>query len=121
MTNFQANLASLFLFILFMVAFSLLTYISVRHIDRIESMLSKSQFVTSNRLIFSRAGVIGKVMRIYTISILLMIPGVFARRGLANLQQIREFPRRTRLVLVMTWAVLVISLILFGGLDYFER
>lgn len=121
MTNFQANLASLFLFILFTVAFSLLTYISVRHIDRIESMLSKSLLVTSNKIVFSRAGILGKVMRIYVISMLLMIPAIFARRGLVSLQQVREFPRRMRYVLVMTWAVLVISLIIFGCLDYFEE
>ena len=109
---------ALFLFVVLVVAFSVLIYISIRHIDQIESLLSKSQFVQGNRAVYTRAGLLGKVMRICTVSTLLIIPRAFARRGLADLQQVKEFPCRMRRVLVITWAVAVISLIAFGSVDF---
>ncbi|MGE7993006.1 hypothetical protein ACQKPE_18605 [Pseudomonas sp. NPDC089554] len=118
MTNFEANMLALFFFVLSVVAFSVLVYISTRHIDRIESLLSKSQFVSGNRVVYSRAGLLGKVMRICTISTLLMIPRTFAKRGLADLQQVKEFPFQLRRVLVITWGVAVTSLVAFGSLDF---
>lgn len=121
MRDFEIQLLGLFFFLISIVSFVVLGYMSLRYLDRIESLLSKSRFVMGNKTVYSRAGLLGRVMRICTIAVLLMMPRVFAWRGLADLQQVKDFPYRMRCVLVTAWGVAVISLIAFGSIDYLEQ
>ncbi|WP_343598213.1 hypothetical protein [Pseudomonas sp.] len=120
MTDFEIQLLGFFFFLASFVSFSVLMYISIRHLDRIESLLSNSRFVMGNREVYSRAGLLGRAMRICTIATMLVVPRVFAWRGLVDLQQVTEFPRRMRCVLMIAWWGAVISLIAFGSIDYLE-
>ena len=91
-------------------------YISSYHLGRIESLLPNSAFVSGNKKTFSQAGLIGKVMRTLSISILLTVPKIYARKGLVDLDEVTSFPigmKRTLIVLGAMHPTLIGALILF--------
>lgn len=91
-------------------------YISIYHLDRIESLLPNSAFVSGNKKTFSQAGLIGKVMRTLSISILLTVPKIYARKSLVDLDEVTNFPirlKRTLIVLGAMHPTLIGALILF--------
>ena len=91
-------------------------YISIYHLDRIESLLPNSAFVSGNKKTFSQAGLIGKVMRTPSISILLTVPKIYARKSLVDLDEVTNFPirmKRTLIVLGAMHPTLIGALILF--------
>lgn len=91
-------------------------YISIYHLDRIESLLPNSAFVSGNKKAFSQAGLIGKVMRTLSISILLTVPKIYVRKSLVDLDEVTNFPirmKRTLIVLGAMHPTLIGALILF--------
>lgn len=91
-------------------------YISIYHLDRIESLLPNSAFVSGNKKTFSQAGLIGKVMRTLSISILLTVPKIYARKSLVDLDEVTNFPIRMKRTLIILGAMhptLIGALILF--------
>jgi len=86
------NLVAVGFFFLGMAALLVLVFVAVRYLDEIEELLSKSVYVSGNKKLYAPAGVIGKIMRICTISTVLTMPGVFARRRLVDVDQLRDFP-----------------------------
>lgn len=91
-------------------------YISIYHLDRIESLLPNSAFVSGNKKTFSQAGLIGKVIRTLSISILLTVPKIYARKSLVDLDEVTNFPirmKRTLIVLGAMHPTLIGALILF--------
>lgn len=76
-------------------------YVSVRYLERIEGLLPNSTFISGNQKIFQQAGLMGKVIRTLLISILLTIPKVYTRRGLADPEEIRKFPTKLKNKLIL--------------------
>jgi len=91
-------------------------YISVRHLAHIESLLQNSKFVAGNIKTFSQAGLMGRVMRLLSITMILTIPKPYARRGLLDLNEIEKFPACLKRALIAVGAmhpILIGSLIAF--------
>lgn len=91
-------------------------YISVRHLEHIESLLKNSKFVAGNIKTFSQAGLMGRVMRMLSITMILTIPKPYARRGLLDLNEIEKFPACLKRVLI---AIGTLHPILIGSLIAF--
>ena len=113
------NLVAVGFFFLGMAALLVLVFVAVRYLDEIEELLSKSVYVAANKKLYAPAGVIGKIMRICTISTVLTMPGVFARRRLVDVDQLRDFPNSIKRVLVGAWCTMFISSMVFLFLGSF--
>lgn len=113
------NVIAVCFFFLAMVAFLVQIYVAIRHLDEIEGLLSKSDFVLGNRRLYLHVGILGKIMRICTISTLLTTPYLFVRKGLVDEAQLRNFPVSMKRLLVVLWCTMCISSAAFLALGYF--
>jgi hypothetical protein len=106
------------------VSLGLMIYLACRYLDVIESELSGCSYVRDNRLTFSSAGLLGRVMRTCLVANMLMMPGVFVRRGVADASEILRFPRAMRVRVLVSWGGLVASAVIFvvahNVLDFFS-
>jgi len=117
--DFELNMMAISFLLMGMAALLVLLLVAVRHLDYIEEMLSKSSFVVGNKALYSRAGLLGKLMRICTISLLLAMPRAFARRGMVDVVQLKKFPMPMKRLLVAAWYTVCISSVIFLGLGTF--
>ncbi len=95
------------------VSLGLMVYLACRYLDVIESELSGCSYIRDNRLNFSPAGLLGRVMRACLAANMLMMPGIFVRRGVADASEILRFPRAMRVRLLVSWGGLVASAVIF--------
>lgn len=114
MTITTVELVVLSCFVLATLSLLVLVYLSYRYLELIETMLSNSSFVTGNKNLYSRAGLIGRVMRICTVSILLTMPKVFVYRGLVDSREVDRFPMAMRCLLVVLWNLMLASFLIFS-------
>jgi hypothetical protein len=94
-----------------------LAYMVHHYTEKAEPMLPKSVFVETNRAAFAQAGLLGKAMRNGVLTLVLMIPGLCARRGILDLKEAQEFPTDLKWILFLSWGmcfVLFSTLMVFG-------
>lgn len=108
MNTFEMKVVAVCFFFLAIVAFLVQMYVAIRHLDEVEGLLSKSDFVLGNRKIYLHAGLLGKIMRICTISTLLTTPYLFVRKGLVDEAQLQNFPAPMKRLLVVLWCTMCI-------------
>lgn len=113
MTDFAMNMTTVVFLLTGVVALLLFVFVGVRYLDQIEGVLSRSKFVSGNKSLYSSAGLIGKIMRICTVSVLLSMPRIFARKGLVEIEQITKLPGFLRGFLVLNWWILFVSGVAF--------
>lgn len=96
-----------------MVSMGFVIFLACRYLDEIESKLSGCSYVRDNRLNFSSAGLLGRVIRASLAANMLMMPGIFVRRGVADASEVSRFPRGLRVKILIAWGGLMTSTILF--------
>jgi len=87
--------------------------IASRRTEHFESLFPNSPYIKKNKVIYERAGLIGKLIRTGTISTVLAIPSIFTKKNLVARNEIENFPKRTKLLLVTLW---VLHITLFSAL-----
>ncbi|UVL78099.1 hypothetical protein LOY24_25925 [Pseudomonas putida] len=100
------------------ISVCVMIYLACRSIEAIEKSLAKCKYIQSNRENFSAAGLVGKLMRTCLAANMLMIPGLFVRKGLADISDLESFPRSIKGVLVPSWVGLVVSTTLFFAFNW---
>lgn len=100
--------------------FSMLAIVYVAHyyVESFEAMMPNSRIVRDYRRVFSSPGLVGKLMRTGSISMILMMPKMYARRGLVDLDEVRGFPRRLKRVLVGLHLLLFVLLSALVGFRF---
>ena len=96
--------------------FAVWIFVAHRHLDRIESALSNSRMVAVNREIYFHAGLLGKVMRLGSISAMLSMKDFSVRKGLLNSDDLAKAPAELQKLLVRLWSVqisLIALIVLF--------
>ena len=101
------------LLVCMMIGVGLMIYLAYRYLDLIESELSGCSYVRGNQMNFSSAGFLGRVLRTCLAANMLMMPGVFVRRGVADASEISRFPKGVRLKMLISWGGLMASTLLF--------
>jgi len=96
-------------------------YIAHKYTEHFESFLPNCTYVTGNKKIFQHAGLLGKVMRTGSISLVLAIPTIFLRRGLIDLNEVKRFPPNMRLLLVSMLAIQIVLLTALTISHYVDR
>lgn len=110
MTNLQVavlGVCALSLPFLVLVAWCVIAF---RYLDYLEDVFSNSSMVVGNKDIFSHAGVLGKMMRVGSISAMLAVTGFSVRKGLLDRGDVERLPGRLKKLLV---ALLVFHLLMF--------
>ncbi|MCS4066048.1 hypothetical protein [Pseudomonas putida] len=95
------------------ISVCVMIYLACRFIEAIEKPLAKCKYIQSNRESFSAAGLVGKLMRTCLAANMLMIPGLFVRKSMADISDLESFPRSMKRVLLSSWMGLVVSTTLF--------
>ncbi|MHA7114399.1 MULTISPECIES: hypothetical protein [Pseudomonas] len=97
-------------------------FVAYRYLDRIESILSKSRMVAVNREIYTHAGLLGRVMRLGSISAMLSMKHFSVRKGLLDDDDVNKTPADLQRLLVRLWAaqIFLIALIVlfFVWIEY---
>lgn len=101
------------LLVCMMIGVGLMIYLAYRYLDLIESELSGCSYVRGNQMNFSSAGFLGRVLRTCLAANMLMMPGIFVRRGVADASEISRFPKVVRLKMLISWGGLMASTLLF--------
>lgn len=96
-----------------MISVGIMIYLACRYLDLVESNLSGCSYVRSNRLSFSSAGLLGKVLRICLAANMLMMPGVFVSKGVADASEILRFPKDLKIKILVSWGGLMTSTVVF--------
>lgn len=104
--------------------FGVWIFLVYRYLDRIESILSNSRMVAVNREIYSHAGLLGKVMRLGSISAMLSMKYFSVRKSLLDSDDVSKVPIDLHRLLVLLWnmQILLIALIVlfFVWIDYWR-
>ncbi|MNJ36039.1 hypothetical protein D3C77_308100 [compost metagenome] len=82
-----------------------LVYMVSVYTEKAESHLPKSTFVGNNISMWSHAGFIGKTMRNGYLTLVLAMPEICSRKGILELAEARQFPRRLKLILFISWGL----------------
>jgi len=104
------------------VCMSITFYLSHRLTEKIESQLANCRLISDNKRIYAQFGFMGKVFRFGTISLVLVFPKAYARKGLVDTREIDQLPSHTKKPLgrlVILCLALFFSLLLFGSCLYF--
>lgn len=95
-----AGTVSLILLICMIVVPVVLIYSSWRYLNYVESLMRQSEWVLANQQNYARAGLPGKVIRLCSIALMLCHSNFFIRRGLANPDDVKNFPQHIRGALI---------------------
>ena len=116
MIAFEPGFVVLVVFGLISITMAVLVYVSHRYINVIEALLERSHYVRGVKENFSQAGLPVKVLRTCNIACLLTLPGPYLRRGFVNPEEMKNFPRAMKRVLVGLWLALTIEVLAVLGL-----
>ncbi|WP_313202442.1 hypothetical protein [Pseudomonas sp.] len=111
MAMFEPGLAVLLIFGFAIITLLGLLYVACAHVDKVESRLEGSKYVRGVKEAFFHAGMPGKVLRMCSIACLLTLPGPYVRRGLADGEEIKKFPRSMKRLLIGLWLALSIEVL----------
>lgn len=117
MSNVPLGLISLCLLAPLILTEIWLAYMVHHYTEKAESMLPTSIFVEANKETFAQAGLIGKAMRNGFLTLVLMTPGICARKGILDLSEAQGFPKDLKRMLFFSWGlcfVLFTALMIFG-------
>lgn len=84
------------LFTAIFISLPITFYLSNRDTEYIESLLPSCKIVNDNRNLYSGFGLTGKIVRFGALSLMLVFPEAYARRGLADLDEIDRLPTRLK-------------------------
>lgn len=87
-------------------------FVAYRYLDRIESILSNSRMVAVNREIYSHAGLLGKVMRLGSVSAMLSMKYFSVRKGLLDNDEVTKVPIDLQRLLVRLWIIQILLIAL---------
>ncbi|KHL71781.1 hypothetical protein PpSQ1_24420 [Pseudomonas putida] len=124
MSNLHLAVLGVIVIISPFLMFGVWVFVAYRYLDRIESILSNSRMVAVNREIYSYAGLLGKVMRLGSISAMLSMKYFSVRKGLLDNDEVTKVPIDLQRLLVRLWIIqiLLIALIVlfFVWIEYWR-
>lgn len=98
MTTTQLALGAAYgiIFTAIFISLPLTFYLSHRDTEYIESLLPSCKIINDNRKLYSEFGLTGKIIRFGALSLMLVFPEAYARRGLINFDEVDRLPERMK-------------------------
>lgn len=78
-------------------------YICYKKLALAEGFLKSSDWISRNKLIYSSSGWIGNIYKLNAITIVLLMPALCARRGLAEMYEIKKFPTNLKFLILSSF------------------
>jgi len=78
--------------------------------NRVDRLLSNCSVVADHKATFSGLGFIGDVVRIAVVSTIFLAPKVYLKRGVIDGAQVRMFPAKYKILIVLPWMVSIVVL-----------
>ncbi|MNJ46054.1 hypothetical protein D3C77_411740 [compost metagenome] len=116
-------IAGLILVPMIIICFAI-AFIAHKYVETIEEHLPNCVYIKTISSTYSRAGLLGKVMRGGIIGTLLLMPSLSARRGLIDAQEVKNLPELYKNLLtipLITGSVLFFLLLALRALVYFTE
>ncbi|MEE4690573.1 hypothetical protein V2K64_10325 [Pseudomonas alliivorans] len=91
--------------------------IAHQYIDAIEACLPGCSYVGGNKRVWSKAGLLGEVMRGGILAMVLLMPKMHAKRGLIDAQEVKNVPKHYKYLLtvpLVTCGVLLMVLLVLN-------
>lgn len=101
----------------FAVNFCVIIYVSHFKLERLESLLSRSRYVQGLNPRLRWAGYYGRLMRMGSVSMCLLFPRLWLRRGLLDFADLAGFPKKLKLLVVGPLVTAVVSFLALLFLD----
>lgn len=98
-----------------------LIYVVFRYTEIAESLMPSSSFIEANKNAYSQAGLVGKVFRNGFLTLVLLTPELCAKRGLANLEEVRRFSSSLKRRLMVSWGLCALFFIALIALWLYSR
>ncbi|KIQ37064.1 hypothetical protein [Pseudomonas viridiflava] len=105
MISVPIGLIGLFIILPLIVNLVVFAVIAHRYVDIIEGCLSNCSFVSTIREAWSGGGLLGEVIRSGMIAMVLMMPKLFAEKGIVDQEEIRNLPALYKGMLVVPMTV----------------
>ncbi|OLU06234.1 hypothetical protein SAMN04490202_5927 [Pseudomonas reinekei] len=109
MNKIEPGLIALVIFTPMFISLFSVFYLAYFYTEKIESLLSRSEFVKHHKRTFIGLGLMGKVIRSGFIASVLLVPRLMARRGGVDTDQVKNFPRTLKRLLLGSWIALTCS------------
>ena len=103
MSQEQLSLISLILFVPFILTTVWIFLMVHIYTDKAERLLPNSRLVKDNKKLFSHMGLLGKATSNGVISYILLMPKLIAKKGLVDVTEVHNFPRKLKLILILSW------------------
>ena len=89
--------------------------------EKAESLLPNSKLVKDNKKLFSQMGLMGKDTSNGVITHILLMPKLFAKKGLVDANEVKNFPRKLKLILTLSWGSSSFFLFALIAVDIYSR
>ena len=97
-------------------ASALMTYTALRYSDRLDKHFLRSEWLLQYLAPLKSIGIFGKVARCGFVAALLLAPEYLSRRGFADIRDLKNFPKRLKVKLVVSYVLLHIAVFVMVGL-----
>ncbi|WP_229631178.1 hypothetical protein [Pseudomonas syringae] len=81
-----------------------MAFIAHRYVEAIEERLPNCSYITDIRHVWSNAGLLGKIMRGSIIATVLIMPNIHEKRGLIDIREVDNLPKRYKKLLIIPLA-----------------
>ncbi|KIQ37063.1 hypothetical protein [Pseudomonas viridiflava] len=95
--------------------------IAHKYIDAIEACLPSCSYVGDNKRVWSSAGLLGEVMRGGVLAMVLLMPKMHAKRGLVDVQEIKNLPKLYKYLLTVPLITCGVLLMVLLALNVAEK
>jgi hypothetical protein len=89
------------------------------YVDKVEAHLPSCRFVDINRSAYSGLGLSGKVIRVGSIILLLLFSDLSVKRGMAEGDELTNFPRALKWKIMLPWMLGLIWFVFLCVFGYF--
>jgi len=115
MTNLHVAVIGVVLLILPFIVLGAWCGVAYRYLDYLESVFSNSPMVGGNKSVYSRAGWLGKILRVGSIAVMLSVAEFSVRKKLLARGDVEKLPQRFRRLLVSLLGIHVMVFCVFVG------
>ncbi len=114
MSNIQIVVFGISLLATTILLFGVWVIVAFRWLEEIESFFHNSRMVIDNKRLYFHAGMLGRMMRLGSISVMLSIKGFSIRKGMLDAGDVHSAPLGLTRILIGLWFFHLFLFVVFG-------
>ena len=117
----EPGLIALVIMVVVITSTALTSFVAHRHAGELERHFSRSDWLIRYFQPFNYLGLYGKVLKCGFVSMSLLVPGLFVRRGFVDHRDLMELPRWLKIRLLVSYITLIGSTAVMFGYGWFLK